>query len=179
MVRFLIIGLWISLQFCSSKPSSISKSSFTNEDYKKALENGLRTIPAVHDFQEIFPKTLNSYTYWTGELGPTTLNSSTALYNRYELTLQVKASLDKTRTKVIGYGEPEFFLLELGDITFRPDGTTSISPGDLQKRFGPKEWNKLYEAGGDFSVLGIELVKDKPVPNFEEYWKERAEREKR
>lgn len=156
----------------------MSKSSFTNEDYKKALENGVRTTPTVHEFQEIFPGTLNFYTYWTGELGPTILNSSTALYNRYELTLRVRVSLDKTRTKVIGYSKPEFHLLELGDISFRPDGTTYISSGDLQKRFGPKEWNKLYESGGDFSVVDIELLKDKPVPNFEEYWKKQAEKVK-
>ena len=178
MLQSLILALWMATLACSPNVSSMHKSSLTNEDYKKALENGLLIIPIAREFQKLFPKALNSYTYWTGELGPTTLNCSTALYNRDELTLQVKASLDKTRTKVIGYSKPEFYLLELEDIIFRPDGTTSISPGDLQKRFGPKEWNKLYEAGGDFSVLGIELVKDKPVPNFEEYWKEQAERVK-
>ena len=27
-------------------------------------------------------------------------------------------------------------------------------------------WKRLVEANGDFSVLGIELVSDDPIPNF-------------
>ena len=114
MLQALIFALWTATLAYSPNSSSMLKSSLTNEDYKKALENGLQIIPVAREFQELFPKALNSYTHWTGELGPTILNSSTALYNRYELTLQVKASLDKTRTKVIGYSKPEFYLEEVG-----------------------------------------------------------------
>jgi hypothetical protein len=43
----------------------------------------------------------------------------------------------------------------------------SVSFGDQQLQFGVDVWKKLNAAGGDFSVIGLHLKKDRPVKGFE------------
>jgi len=145
-------------------------------NYGNALEHALTTVPWARQFQELFPGALNGFTYYTGTSGDPRLYCQTALYDRYEFKMEVKIRFDKSRRKVEGYGEPTFHLSELGRITHTEGGGSYIEMGELQRDFGPQEWQRLYEARGDFSVLGIELVKNRPVPNFRERWE--AERQK-
>lgn len=151
--------------------SSCSQILRMKRDYPKALGHGLETIPAAREFQELFPNAHNFYSYYTGTAGPPILNCKAALYDRYELSLQVRVSFDDTRTRVISYGEPTFYLNEVESVTPLSDGTTDIRSGDLHLKFGAQDWKKVYDARGDFSALGVKLTKDKPVPNFEDYWR--------
>jgi hypothetical protein len=41
--------------------------------------------------------------------------------------------------------------------------------GSTHARFGKDKWKKIYEAKGDFSVIGVDLKTDAPVTNFEAY----------
>lgn len=145
-------------------------------NYSKALEHGLATVPAAREFQELFPGAHNSYAYYAGVKNTPELQCQTLLYGRYELTLQIEVKFDGERAKVISYGEPRFFLKEVQSVTPLSDGRFYISAGELQFRFGPQEWQKVYDAHGDFSVLGVKLVKDKPVPNLEGWWKQEGEK---
>lgn len=90
--------------------------------------------------------------------------------------MKIDVKFDNQREKVIGYGEPKFSLTEIEKVTPSDDGTTDMRFGDLQLRFGAQEWQKVYDAHGDFSALGVKLVKDKPVLNLEEWWKKEGEK---
>lgn len=138
------------------------------------MKHGLETIPVARQFRSLFPNSQNFYTYYNGQSA--ILRCQAALYQRYELSLSVKVSLDINRTKVTRFEKSQFYLYEIESIVPSSDGTVSLSTGDLHKRFGAKEWERLYEAKGDFSVLGIVLIKDKPVPNFATYWKGQGEK---
>jgi hypothetical protein len=50
------------------------------------------------------------------------------------------------------------------------DGRASVSYGGPgQREFGAAEWKKVVEAKGDFSVIGIQLKRNSPVPNWDKY----------
>ena len=69
-----------------------------------------------------------------------------------------------------------FQLNEVEKIERLEDGRFYVSYApDSQRRFGGREWKRLYEARGDLSVLGIQLMKDQPIVLFDEYWKSRSE----
>jgi hypothetical protein len=151
-------------------------SSQMTRNYSKALEHGLATIPAARQFQELFPGSHNGYAHYAGVKNTPELQCQTLLYVRYELTFQIEVKFDDQRTKIISYGEPKFSLTEIEKVTPSADGTTDMRSGDLQLRFGAQEWQKVYDARGDFSALGVKLVKDKPVPNLEAWWKKEGEK---
>jgi hypothetical protein len=136
------------------------------DPYEKALESGKGNIPWVRDFMRLFPDTRNSFSYYTGQFGPPTWNSEVALYRRYVFTMQVQVTFDWSGTRVVGWGKPTFVLMESTTVTPLPTGQTEITYGAYLK-FGEDEWRRVVEDGGSFSSLGIELIKDRPVPGFE------------
>lgn len=146
------------------------------KDYSKALDHGLTTIPVARQFQELYPGSHNSYAHYAGVENTPELQCQTLLYGRYELTLQIEVKFDDQRVKVISFGEPRFFLKEVQSVTPLSDGRFYISAGELQMRFGAREWEKIFNAHGDVSVLGVKLVKDKPIPNLEAWWKKEGEK---
>lgn len=154
--------------------SHVTQSELTR-NYSKALDEGLANIPAARQFQELFPGAHNSFAYYAGVKNTPELQCQTLLYVRYELILQIEVKFNDQRTKVISYGEPKFSLTEIEKVTPSADGSTDIRSGHLQLRFGPQEWQKIYNAHGDFSALG-KLAKDKPVPNLEKWWKKEGQK---
>jgi hypothetical protein len=168
----LAIMVLLLVQFFSCSPFQ----SEMPRNYSKALEHGLATIPAARQFQEIFPDAHNSYAYYWGNKNTPELHCQILLYSRYQLTLQIQVKFDDQRAKVISYGDPAFFLEEIESVTLFEDGRVGIRNGDLDHRFGIKEWAQVYQAHGDFSVLGVKLVKDKALPNLEAWWKKEGEK---
>jgi hypothetical protein len=140
--------------------------------YDQALQSGFETIPYTKQFSTLFPDSNNFISYYTGEYGTPTWNSKVGLYGRYVLQLQITITLNEPRSKIGGYGEPEFFLKEVERISINSDGRAVILYGPTQKRFGKKEWKKIVENKGDLSALGIPIVQDSPTPGFEEHWNE-------
>jgi hypothetical protein len=144
------------------------------ENYSRALEHGLTTIPAARQFQELFPNSRNSYAYYWGVKHAPELQCQTILYSRYELTLQIQVKFDGQRSKVISFGEPVFLLKEIKGVTLLNGGRADIRSGDLQNHFGAIEWKKVYQARGDFSILGLKLVRDNPVANLDTWWNQES-----
>ena len=158
----------------------------TQEEYNKALAEQLRisalrhaaldavdrtTIPHLKDFLKLYPDSVVRYLSFAGADFPS-LSVTTTLYERYQLNMRVPVRYSEDDSKIVGYGEPECHLLEIASVSPRDDGAGGIelggtSGGDLQKHFGVEEWGALVESKGDFSVLGYELEKGKPVPNFD------------
>src|SRR5437660_1287689 len=140
--------------------------------YAEALKDGKKTIPYAREFNELFPKAWNFYSYYTGEARTPVWNSMVGLYGRYTLTMRVDVSFDKSRKKVVSYGKPKFQLLEVEEIEPLPQGRAEIHlRTEGQRDFGEEEWKKLVEAKGDFEAIGITLIKDKPVKGFDQHWK--------
>jgi hypothetical protein len=141
------------------------------EAHSRALKSGLETIPSVKEFIDLYPDCDNYFSYFTGEAGTTTWRSRTGLYGRYILDMSVEVELDDSRSNVTAFGEPHFSLVEIRNINSGPEGSAEIFYTDCQLRFGPKEWEKVVKTRGDLSVLGLEVVKDHPVPGFSAHWR--------
>lgn len=157
----------------------------TQEEYNKALAEQLRIsklrhatldaadrtkIPYLRDFLTLYPDSVVRYLSFAGADFPS-LSVTTTLHDRYEFRMDVPVKYSDDHLKILGYGEPECHLMEVDSVTPRDDGAGGIelggtSGGALQKHFGNKEWGALVESKGDFSVLGYEIKKGKPVPNF-------------
>ncbi len=163
---------------CGREPSSIFQVNWRkiSSKYNQALDHALATVPAAHQFQELFPGALNGFTYYTGTAGHPGLYCETSLYDRYQLKLDMEVGFDESRARVKSYGEPTVYLTEYRSIKLEAGGGAYIEHGPLYRRLKAGEWQRLYEAHGDFSVLGVELVKDRPVPNFKEYWELQRQR---
>ncbi len=64
---------------------------------------------------------------------------------------------------IASYSEPQFWLLEVSSVS--PSGWSTSS--DNQRRFGLADWEKVVNSGGDLSVLGFKMEKDRSVPGFD------------
>jgi hypothetical protein len=133
-------------------------------DSHKALDAARFSAPYVSDFLRLFPKAEVRYRSFTGGLG---FDVNVDLHERYELTMQLPAVFDSSRSKVIGYGEPRFTLWEAASVKRNKSGIaeTTLNPAG-ERRFGPEEWRKTVESGGDFRVIGYSMITNRPVPGF-------------
>lgn len=159
----------------------------TQEDYNKALGEQIKVgsqrrstldaqdrnkIPHLKDFLQLYPDSVVSNVALTGAADFPSLSVTTWLHGRYELRMDVPVQYSEDHLKIAGYGEPRCFLLEIKSVMTRDDGAGGTElggtrGGSLQKHFGLKEWEALVGSKGDFSVIGCELRKDNPVPNFD------------
>jgi hypothetical protein len=100
------------------------------------------------------------------------------LHKHYLLIMKtdlVYAKIDPETEKIISPGsheEPVFCLREVSSISIMPrfvlfEQRYAVPKSKEVKILTADEWNKLVKADGDFSVLGIELKKDDPIPDFE------------
>jgi len=100
------------------------------------------------------------------------------LHKHYLLIMKIDivfAKIDPETEEIISPGsheEPVFSLWEVTSVSITPRfvlfGQRYAFPNSKEvKTLTSDEWNKLVKADGDFSVLGIQLKKDDPMPNFE------------
>ncbi len=144
----------------------------TSRDYKRAVEDGQKTIPYAKEMIALFPGSKSFISYYTGDFGTPTWNTEVGIFGRYILTLQTKITFDATRTAIQSFEDPLFVLLEVEAFSTLGDGLTKTMYTDVQVKFGKQEWKTLVDSGGDLSTLGISVVKDKPIPGFDVHWSE-------
>ena len=140
------------------------------EAYARALASGLEVIPAAREFRDLFAGSRCDFSYYTGVYGTPTLNCKTLLHRRYVLTLRAEVKFDETGTKVVDYGEPAFHLKEVESVEVMGDGRVRMRYGELQREFGAEGWAKVLGGRGEFSVIGVELAKGRPVSGIDEAW---------
>lgn len=124
-----------------------------------ALDVVKQSAPFVAEFVRLFPAAKVSYRYFTSTPEPG-FDLEVDLHDRYELTMQLPVHFNADGRKVVGYGEPSFYLREVG----RQEGRQTWYTGDW--KFGPKEWSKIVDGGGDFSVIGCAMKTNQPVAGF-------------
>lgn len=170
VIVLLLIGLGI-FRFCFDKPMArplnLQDIVSMKSGYDKTIANAIDLDDHVKSFNSLFPKTNNFISYYTGEYGSSIWNSEVGLHDRYVLTMQFKIAINRDESKIKRTSEPDFHLVEVFDVSTFPNGTASIRYGSLQLEFGDKEWGKIVDSGGDFSVIGANLITDKPVSGFD------------
>jgi biopolymer transport protein ExbD len=178
---------WALLEALQDEKKMIAKSDEpTQDDYDKVFLEHMKignlrratlnaqdrnNIPHLKDFLQLYPDSVVRYIAMTGAHFPS-LSVTTKLHGRYELRMDVPVQYTEDHLKIAGYGQPSCYLEEVASVITRDDGAggTELSgteAGSLQKHFGLKEWEALVGSKGDFSVIGCELNKDNPVPNFD------------
>lgn len=136
----------------------------------KAETNGVSGIPEAAQFAAMFPRADHFISYYTGTKGDPLWNSKAGVHGRYVIVMQFKIDFDPSRTKPTRTSPPRFFLREVSQITAKPDNKFNTSYSSNQIQFGIGEWERLRKAGGDLSVLGIDIVTDRPIADFDQAW---------
>jgi hypothetical protein len=86
---------------------------------------------------------------------------------RYELVMIASVRVDRRSGRVTEVIEaPRFQFFEIEKI--RDSGGATFRQAS-QREFGVDQWRRVVKAGGDFSVIGIELNRNNPVPGFDRY----------
>jgi hypothetical protein len=120
------------------------------------------TAPYLSSFVKAYPEAHVTYRFYSenDKLG---FIAEVELHGRYELELRLQPEFDKTHTKVVGYREPRFQILEIE----RQEGLSrSYVGGATQREFGTAEWQAILDQGGDFGAIGYSMIKNKPAPGF-------------
>jgi hypothetical protein len=141
--------------------------------YSLAVKSGRSTVPYVRQFEQTFPGSSHSISYFTGTHGPTHWNSNALVHGRYTLTMQMSLRLSLLRNRIVSAEEPRFWLVEIESLSVEAGRVTAIQSGGAQVTFGPAEWQRVVDSGGDLSQLGIQVHRDRPVPGLVEDWRRR------
>jgi hypothetical protein len=180
---FLILALSSLLVGCGSKRAALPSEATTENEqsnYEAALMDATNAIPCAADFLRLFPHAWTYFSYYTGVAGPSSFNMQTLLYGRYELYMKVPVTFGAHRRKVKTFGQPEFLLNAISNITNTDNGNLYISyDAGNNHRFGSSEWKRVVESGGEFSAIGYTVVTNSPLPRIQElqkYWDERMGR---
>lgn len=129
--------------------------------------NGLAQIEPAVQVDEIYDRCMHHISY--GRTADTVYwQTKTCFGGRYHLSMQVQIEIE-SNTKGYVTGEPEYYLWEVSEVT--PNGGGASYSDTFE--FGPAEWKKVYEANGDFSVIGYKIKTGPPVEHFNDYVKRR------
>jgi hypothetical protein len=137
-------------------------------NYDTAVQSGIIGLPWPKEMESLFGEGDHFITHYGFSPGPKLWNSEVYFYGRYRLTMQVTVSLDPGNARVLGNTEPpKFYLREIKSVTTEDGTLAAYFSGRWE--FDSKKWKQLVQARGDWSVLGIPVKKNDPVPRFEEY----------
>src|SRR5262249_45971792 len=132
-----------------------------------ALDAARPSAPHVVEFLRLFPEAQVNYRYFAPSHEPG-FDLSADLYGRYELTMQLPVVFDSTGSKVVGYGEPNFYLWEVSEVKRSRSGVAEVSfNASGQRHFGSAEWQRIVDSDGDFQAIGYEMIKNQPVDGFQ------------
>jgi len=154
--------------------SDVGDINYGDAAYKKAVRSGLAAIPEAQQIEELLGDSDHFISFHGSRSVGNDWNTEVYFYGRYTLTMQVAVRMGHGFDKVLEVlDEPKFYLVEVSSIEFvGKDGQLSVSSAegdDWPYPFTANDWEKVYQAKGDFSVIGIDLKKDQPVKNFEKY----------
>ena len=88
---------------------------------------------------------------------------------RYELRMYVGIRVNRRTSEVSKViGTPEFQILELKSVDMTSGAPSIHYDSSGYHKINAAEWDRVAEANGDFSVIGIDINRDRPIPNFKE-----------
>ncbi len=90
-----------------------------------------------------------------------------AFAGKYELTMTVRVRIDRRSGRVTEViGEPHFYFREIAEIINSHGAKYRPANG---REFGLEQWRQVVRAKRDFSVIGIALDRNNPIPGFDRY----------
>jgi hypothetical protein len=169
-IKRAIFSLWLCCtSICShGQTNSIDSHWLQKEEkaYKSTLAFGTTNINAVKEFHVVYPTAFSFISYFTDTNTFQVWNSEVGLYNHYVLTLQIDIKVDQSKSSLTVLNEPHFILAEVSIVTPTTGGSFNITSRELC-RFSREKWSKVFQAGGDLSVLGFSIQTNRPVANFD------------
>jgi hypothetical protein len=153
----LIVLLFILFQIAYWAPA------FQNRHHQNFAANGVSQIQPSKQMDELYEDCRHYITYGQNN---TLFNSVAYFGDRYELTMQVPVDI-KTKDSGSIIGKPKFYLHEVESVSISPTSQVGATFSE-DFRFDETQWKKVYDSGGDFSLIGFTL-KTTPVANFQRY----------
>jgi hypothetical protein len=134
--------------------------------HQEFAENGVAQIESARQMEQMYPNCRHTIVY-TGRDSVSTWNAVAHFGGRYQLAMQVPVEIESSaRGRMIG--EPRFYLHEVREVSISSTGQVGAS-FSRSIDFGQAEWNAVVAAGGDYSVIGFDVIKNAPVPDFDRY----------
>jgi hypothetical protein len=167
--RLLISAVLLIVTSCNSKerPSQINDLAIkaAMKSYDAAIQAGIRGRSYPGEFNKLFPGAFNGISYYSGLVGTPSWYGRAGLCQRYVLKMQLDVHLDSARVNITSTGRPSFYLYEFRSVTFLPSGAPKVQ-GQQLATLSADDWRRLFDADGDFRVLGITLKTNEPVEGF-------------
>jgi hypothetical protein len=142
---------------------------FNLENYTLAVKSGFRQIPESLQIESLFGEADHFISY-SGPYVPQDWQTVVFFDRRYTLSMNVDVKTNRAFSEITEViGEPKFILNEVCEVDVPPDGKGVGAEFSGDWKFSLTDWKKVYQANGDFSVIGIKIKKDQPVKSFDAY----------
>ncbi len=128
----------------------------------RAVKVGTTSLAAASEFSATFPVSRRSVSYCDGRYGQPTWQSSTTLFGRYILTMQMPVRIGRFGMSVEPSGSPTWTLTEVTSVSGSPSGQTSIEYGDVRD-ISADQWKLIVDANGKVEQVIHELNTTSPV----------------
>lgn len=157
---------------------------FSMEDYVQTVRQGIQEVPHVQEIKQMFTNAPIDHfitQYGFDREKPVLWNTEVFFGGKYIFTYQVYVSVNYEKNRIAKtVSRGKFRLVGVGKV-HKPLSDDAGVESDIESdhAFGEEEWRKIVAAKGDFSVIGIPLNTNSPVPYFEDLVRaERAPRVK-
>ncbi len=163
--------LLIALAFLIVIPIACRDVKFSRNGYKKAVRSGLNKIPEASQIEELLGDADHFISYSGSRSVGNVWNTEVHFKGRYVLTMQVPVRIGANYDEVIEVlDEPKFYLGEIREVIYSGGNIgTETANNDWDYPLTLDDWKKVYQADGDFSVIGIHLKENQPVKDFEKF----------
>ena len=145
----------------------IASCRFSEDDYEQAVKSGFAVIPQSLEIERFFGEADHFISYFGFKTVANTWNTEVYFAGHYRLTLQVDVKIsDGTVVETIS--PAVFYLDEFERFELQANGQVMAR---IKKNwtFNQADWKKVVSADGDLSVVGVDVVRDKPLEHFEKY----------
>ena len=132
--------------------------------HQQFAANSVSLIKPAMEMDRLFSDCRHFITYGPNDVP--LFNSVAYFGDRYVLTMQVPVDIQSESSGSMT-GKPQFYLDEVSSVSVSPSGQVGAS-FSRNLTFGSAEWQKVYDANGDFSTIGFN-VKSIAVPSFNRY----------
>lgn len=160
MKRFPILLLVALLCGCGSQTSK----------HIRVIKSATKVIPEAVQMEKLYGSADHFITHFGDTKAKSNVwNTEVFFGGRYQLIMQLNVLVDYDAKTVTPLDAPQFFLWEIGSVNLSSDPNGAIQATYSRDiRFSKKEWSMIYESGGDYKSVGIELLPE-PVPGFERF----------
>ena len=123
-----------------------------------------QNVREIRRFNELYPS--NSGNVFLYGNGKGDFQAERYLHNRYVINAALQFDYD-SGYKITAVTNVIFSVVEVIEVSKPVGSGVKVTYGE-SLQLGTKEWSLLYAARGDFSVLGMKIITNAPIPGFNE-----------